>query len=698
MINSKKNYLIAVLVVIFLSACAPTNYNLEHLDQYDIAYQDDLSHIGKEQHFHITKETRNKIHTNMDTKPPIVQANLPANADYNVQQTFDNNKKVQINIDDIPLGKFTRLIFGQLLNYNYVMSSDVEKSKKTVTLNLTNKVSKKELLNIVKKLYESNGFYVVKEQNAFYIKKGRNKNKNSSINHIVYGRTLPSNLSDNDVVSMLIPYYYVDLNRYKAMLKMFLSQDSYKQNFSKHKVFLIKDRVSNLKRALFFINTIDVPIMKHKTTKLIRLKNIDVESFLKELKQILPASGIKVAKDINSLGIVMQPITNLNSLFVVSDKKKWIDIVEYWKTQLDVINLGNDEDQFYVYHPKNRVASDLKQLLDGLLTVHNTIDKTHNTNANVSDNAQQTKKAQELTQDIVDDATSLNTTGMNVIEDTTRNALIIYGTPKQYQMLLGLLKKLDVLPKQVLVEVTIAELTLKDSLEHGFEWYLQNSEGTSVIRTLGGLGLGGAGLTGSIINNPQTLQVYMNFFAQKNLINILSSPKLVVVDNQSASLNVGTEVPVLNSSTSTVNPGGDQTLAQSVEYRNTGILLNVTPTIHSDNSLMLKITQTVSEAQSNSVSDISSPMILTRSINTNVVLKSGQTLMLGGLIRKNRSHTVSHVPVLSDIPIVGELFKNNQTSSDKTELIVTIKPIILNTADEATLITNAFKNMLTHTN
>jgi general secretion pathway protein D len=91
-------------------------------------------------------------------------------------------------------------------------------------------------------------------------------------------------------------------------------------------------------------------------------------------------------------------------------------------------------------------------------------------------------------------------------------------------------------------------------------------------------------------------------------------------------------------------------------------------------------------------------MILTRSINTNVVLKSGQTLMLGGLIRKNRSHTVSHVPVLSDIPIVGELFKNNQTSSDKTELIVTIKPIILNTADEATLITNAFKNMLTHTN
>jgi len=188
----------------------------------------------------------------------------------------------------------------------------------------------------------------------------------------------------------------------------------------------------------------------------------------------------------------------------------------------------------------------------------------------------------------------------------------------------------------------------------------------------------------------------MNYFAQKNLINILSSPKIVVVDNQSATLNVGTEVPVLNSSSSTTDKTGAQTISQSVQYRSTGIILSVRPTIHSNNSLMLQITQTVSEAQANSTSTISSPMVLTRNINTNVVLKSEQTLMLGGLIRENKSTTDSKVPLLGDIPLIGNLFKVTQISSDKTELIVMIRPIVLNTTNDANIITNSFKEMLHH--
>ena len=259
-----------------------------------------------------------------------------------------------------------------------------------------------------------------------------------------------------------------------------------------------------------------------------------------------------------------------------------------------------------------------------------------------------------------------------------------------------MLEKLDVLPKQVLIEITIAELTLKDSLKHGFEWWYKHngSSVNSVIGTLGGLGLGGTGLTASLIN-ADNFSMAMNFFAQKNLVNILSSPKIVVMDNQAASINVGTEVPVLNSSTTTTSSSStDQQLSQSVEYRQTGIILNVTPTIHSGDSLMLQISQVVSDAQENDISSISSPMILTRDISTSVVLNSEQTMMLGGLIRENKSTTNTKVPVLGDLPFVRHLFSSSQDSTNKTELIVLIKPTILNSVEESNSITNSFKNLL----
>jgi general secretion pathway protein D len=201
----------------------------------------------------------------------------------------------------------------------------------------------------------------------------------------------------------------------------------------------------------------------------------------------------------------------------------------------------------------------------------------------------------------------------------------------------------------------------------------------------------------SSLVNANKFNMAMNFFAQKNLVNILSSPKIVVMDNQAASINVGTEVPVLNSSTTTTSSiTTDQQLSQSVEYRQTGIILNVTPTIHSGDSLMLQISQVVSDAQENDVSAISSPMILTRDISTSVVLNSEQTMMLGGLIRENKSITDTKVPILGDIPFIKHFFSSSNDSINKTELIILIKPTILNSEEESNSITNSFKNLLNH--
>jgi type II secretory pathway component GspD/PulD (secretin) len=173
---------------------------------------------------------------------------------------------------------------------------------------------------------------------------------------------------------------------------------------------------------------------------------------------------------------------------------------------------------------------------------------------------------------------------VSVAVDENRNALIIYATPKKYKALESLLKKLDVMPVQVLIEASVAEVTLKDSLKYGLEWFLKNTDGsqTNILRTLGGLGGVGGGLDYSIITDSKKFQLFLNALAQEDMVKILSSPRITVRDGKSASIIVGTEVPVITSEATSpdVQEEGTSGIIRSVQYRSTGVSLQVTPSVH----------------------------------------------------------------------------------------------------------------------
>ena len=270
---------------------------------------------------------------------------------------------------------------------------------------------------------------------------------------------------------------------------------------------------------------------------------------------------------------------------------------------------------------------------------------------------------------------------VRVAVDENRNALIIYATPKKYKTLESLLKKLDVMPVQVLIEASVAEVTLTDTLQYGLEWFLKNTDQsqTSILRTLGGLGLGSGGLDLSLITDSDKFQMLINALAQENMVKILSSPRVTVRDGKSASIIVGTEVPVITSEATSpdIQSEGTSGIIRSVQYRSTGVSLQVTPSVHAKGVVTLEITQEVSEAQANTTSDISSPIILNRTITTEVVAADGQTVLLGGLIKENKSETVTKVPFLGSIPILGYLFKTTSKGFDRTELVIMITPHII---------------------
>ena len=263
--------------------------------------------------------------------------------------------------------------------------------------------------------------------------------------------------------------------------------------------------------------------------------------------------------------------------------------------------------------------------------------------------------------------------------DENTNTLIIYTTPYKYKEIEDLLKRLDVMPVQVLLEATVAEVTLTDSLQYGVEWFLKNtdSEQTSTLWTLDGLDLGGGGLTYNLINDNQKFQLFMSALAEEGLIKILSSPRLVVRDGKEASIFAGQEIPVITqeATTAEIQSGGESGIVQNVDYRIAGISLRVIPSVHAQGVVTLEIYQEVSEQGTAGVAG--SPIILNTNITTEVVAADGQTVLLGGLIKENVSLGAVKVPILGDIPLLGNLFKTTKNSTVRTEIVITITPSII---------------------
>ena len=268
---------------------------------------------------------------------------------------------------------------------------------------------------------------------------------------------------------------------------------------------------------------------------------------------------------------------------------------------------------------------------------------------------------------------------------------MVVSTPEVYKNILSLLKELDVPPRQVLIEATVVELTLTDELQYGLQWYINNRmfKGTYTLQSLLGVG-SSSGLVYNFVSDTQKFNALLNLFASLNKVNILSTPRLMVLDNQEATIQVGTDVPILTGAATV--PAGS-TILSSYTYRHTGTMLRVKPTINSEGLLTLSISQEVSEMGANPPG-ISSPTILTRTINTTVVSAQGESIALGGLISESKGLAITKIPFLGDIPVIGSLFRSSSISHKKTELLVLLTPTILTSIAEAARITRDLKREL----
>ena len=271
-----------------------------------------------------------------------------------------------------------------------------------------------------------------------------------------------------------------------------------------------------------------------------------------------------------------------------------------------------------------------------------------------------------------------------VIADNLNNVVLVYSTAADYRKIVSALKQLDVPATQVLIEVSIIEVTLNDALNYGLQWAFNDSErnglqGRGVLSTVAGgvLGGAGAGFSYSLTDSLGDVRLRLNLLAQKTQLKVISSPSLMVLDNHTATIGVGNQVPIVSSTT--ITTGGLAT--SSVQYKDTGVQLAVTPSVTSGNVVTMKLNQTVTNVDS--AAGAAQPTFLQRQINSRVAVRSGETLVLGGLIREDSSVGKTGIPGLQNIPLIGNLFGTTNASGLRNELLVIITPRVVRSDQEA---------------
>ncbi len=282
---------------------------------------------------------------------------------------------------------------------------------------------------------------------------------------------------------------------------------------------------------------------------------------------------------------------------------------------------------------------------------------------------------------------------MRIIPNTQNNALLIYGTNNENNIVETMLRKLDILPLQVRIDATIAEVTLNDTLQYGTQFFFR--AGLQGALSFGQTATAFAsGFPGFVLGGPGNTSAALNALQAVTKVRVLSSPQLLVVDNQPARLQVGALVPYLSqTATSTINDNAP--IVSSVNYQQTGVITQVTPRVNSGGLVTLDITQEVSDVATGvTTPGVNSPTFNERSITSRVVVQDGQTVGLAGLISDNDSRTNQGIPYLKDIPLLGVLFGSQNNVRARTELLVLITPHVVHDQRDARALTEDLRDQL----
>jgi len=295
---------------------------------------------------------------------------------------------------------------------------------------------------------------------------------------------------------------------------------------------------------------------------------------------------------------------------------------------------------------------------------------------------------------------------VRIVRRRTDNALIIVTAPANYPFVEETIKRLDILPKQVMIDMLIVDMDVRDKSELGIQWTLRSQGDVKIgddTYYFDGTAKQNASLPSDIgfsytLFEASRFASFLRAYTQQSKLEVLSNPQITVANNMEAKIDIGNEIPIVTAEstvdTTVTTTGVAATYNRTIQYRATGILLTVTPHINEKRFVNLEVSQEVSNVSASVIAGIDSPVIETRKASTTVVVRDGETLVIGGMMRKSKSPTQTGIPILSKIPIIGRLFGSSTHQEEQTELLIFITPRVIANPEEGAALSLSLKDRL----
>ena len=647
----------------------------------------------------------------------------------------DQNGDVTLNFVDTDIREIVRTILGTTLKLNYTIDPRVHG---TGSIETTTPLARSALLPALETLLNQNGATVVQRNGVYDV-----------VPVAVGNITNQSSAGSIGAGAQVVPLRYTSAKDLAKMLEPYVGEGGKITAEAASNALLVTGDAAVRQTLVGLIRAFDIDILSGRSYALFPVGDDDPAKLAGELEKVLQAQAEGPLASI----VQVLPMARVNAVLVVSSQPRYIDAANRFFRLA-----GRVEDAtaraWHVYYVQNGQSTDLEGLLQRAFTPGNVSPTPPPPGTTAPGAGQQTLgfgNAAGSTPGVGGAAGGISTTGaagqaggagaaggfgsaipaptaaaetpateplsaetgggaganvnrIRIIANRTNNALLVYATPAEYSVIEGMLHKIDIIPLQVLIEATIAEVDLNDQLQYGTQFFFKTDH---VAETLGSTGTSGPfnppfPPLGSL-PFPSTLPYFVlskspNFalaaLANVTKVKVLSAPEVMVLDNQPARLQVGQQVPVLTgTATSTLAAGAP--VVNSVDYHETGVIMQVTPRVNTGGLVSLDIAQEVSDVAQQATNTITgSPTFDDQVFRTRVAVQDGQTVGMAGLIRDNVSQGNTGLPFIKDIPVIGTLFSTQANSRMRTELLVLITPHVVHDQRDARALTEDLRSQL----
>jgi general secretion pathway protein D len=651
-----------------------------------------------------------------------VQQALPSGAKPLVSdQRFARTGPVTLNFVDANVREVVDAVLGDALGLDYVLDPRVSG---TITVRTTEPLEPSAAFGLLENVLSLNGAAI---------------RRNGKVYSVVPKEALAGQLPPTSVATAqtppdaqgfsthVIPLRHVAAETIEGVVEKFVAPGRSLTIDPAQNALVFVGTGQEAHSLLELVSIFDVNWMQNMSSALIPVEAADVETLASELTEIYRQDETDKANS----AIRFLPIKRMSAILVMAHELDSLQEAQQWIKRLDRSDAGVGR-RIFVYYVKNGKAADLANVLNqvfepsghrqqaekpglapGLQPIEiagqqpsqqteTTTPDTQPANGNkppVAEPAvQESMGIEEERRLRVGTGIALGEvadkmSNVRIIPDETNNAVVVMSTYEQFDLIESALERLDVLPLQVLIEATIAEVSLTDDLRYGIKWFIEHDGIDARFSNVMSGAIGTVFPGFNFLADIPNARVVLDALSAVTNVKVISSPQIMVLDNQSARLSVGDQVPVATQSAVSVTDP-EAPIVNSIQLVDTGVILEVTPRVNVGGLVVMEVNQEVSDAVKTETSSIDSPTIKQRKVTSTIAIQSGETVALGGLIRDSETRGVSKVPIMGDVPILGHLFRSDDNSVDRTELLIMITPYVVRDSRDARAVTDELRRRI----